>query len=141
MNSSAVRKQAYVDACVLIAAFQGDHDLSSKALAVLDDPDLDIVVSDYVRLEVLPKPTFHENKAEVEFMEEVFNAASDVISSDEGITRDAVTLAGRYDLSPVDALHVSCAIHAAVDELVTVEKPTKPMFSVTEVDVKSLRDA
>lgn len=31
-------KRAYIDASVLIDAFQGEENISNKALAVLDDP-------------------------------------------------------------------------------------------------------
>ena len=44
----------------------------------------------------------------------------------------------RYDLTPIDALHVSAAVIAGDDELVTGEKDTKPMFRVQEVKVVSL---
>jgi hypothetical protein len=47
-------------------------------------------------------------------------------------------LASRYDLTPIDALHVSAAVIAGVDEFVTGEKDTKPMFRVQEVKVVSL---
>ena len=40
--------------------------------------------------------------------------------------------------SGMDALHVAAAIEAKADELVTTEKPTKPMHRVKEVKVVSL---
>ena len=55
-------KRVYIDANVLIAAFQGEEQIAQRALRVLDDPALKLVISDYLRLEVLPKPTFHMEK-------------------------------------------------------------------------------
>lgn len=68
-------KRTYVDACVLISAFRGDEPSASAALAVLGDPARVFVVSDYLRLETLPKPTFHKNDAEVTFYSAFFHAA------------------------------------------------------------------
>jgi predicted nucleic acid-binding protein len=59
-------KRVYIDANVLIAAFQGEEHVAQRALRVLDDPDLKLVSSDYLRLEVLPKPTFHRRQEEIE---------------------------------------------------------------------------
>jgi predicted nucleic acid-binding protein len=96
------------------------------------------VVSDYLRLEALPKPTFHRNDAEVAFYSAFFEAAFESVTSRPDLTAQAITLAIRYDLTPIDALHVSAAITADVDELVTLEKPSKPMLRVTEVPVVSI---
>lgn len=51
-------KRTYIDANVIIAAFQGEESVARRALQVLDDPNRELVVSDYLKLEVLPKPTF-----------------------------------------------------------------------------------
>lgn len=131
-------KRTYVDANVLIDAFQGEESVSYRALAVLDDPDRTLVVSDYLRLEVLPKPTFHKNETEVAFMETVLQSARENVTTTPELTARAIGLASRYDLAPIDALHVSAAVIAGVDEMVTMEKKTKPMLKVKEVKVVSL---
>jgi len=131
-------KRTYVDANVLISAFRGDEPSASVALAILGDPARAFVVSDYLRLETLPKPTFHKNDAEVTFYSAFFDAAIESVGSQQALTEQAITLAIRYDLTLVDALHVSAAITADVDELVTLEKPSKPMLRVTEVPVVSI---
>jgi predicted nucleic acid-binding protein len=125
-------KRTYID------AFQGQESTSNKALGVLDDPDRSLVVSDYLRLEVLPKPTFHKNQTEIAFMETVLSSACENVPSTPRLAAMAIGLASRYDLTPIDALHVSAAVIAGVDELVTGEKDTKPMFRVQEVKVVSL---
>ncbi len=70
-------------------------------------------------------------------MKEIIEAAEEEISSSPQITQSALELAEKYNLSPMDALHVSSALVAGVDELVTMEKPTKPICRVKEVKVVS----
>lgn len=130
-------KRTYVDANILIAAFKGEGGAAQRALQVLDDPDSKLVVSDYVRLEVLPKPTFHNRQEEIGFMQAVLEDAENLSTSSE-LTGSAVTMASRYDLTPIDSLHVSASVVAAVDQLVTMEKPSKPMCKVNEVKVVSI---
>ena len=129
-------KRTYVDANILIAAFQGEENVAQRALSILDDPNRMLVVSDYLRLEVLPKPMFHKRQEEVQFMETVFEKAENWETSPK-LTRLSLELAAKYDIAPIDALHVGTAVVAGVDELVTLEKPTKPICKVKEVAVKS----
>lgn len=140
-ESSKTMKRTYLDAGVLIAAFQGKDETSCRALEVLDDPDRQLVVSDYLRLEVLPKPTFLKRTEEVEFMKEVLDNASQNVPTSPLLTEQAVELAGKYDMTPIDSLHVAAAAIAAVDELVTMEKPTKPICRVQEIKVTSLHSS
>lgn len=133
-------KRTYIDANVLIAAFQGEEPDSQRAFQVLDDPDRKLVVSDYLRLEVLPKPTFHKRKEEVEFMQTVLDQAEKVHSSSD-LSDKALEFAVKYDMTPIDSLHVGASSVAAVDELVTMEKPTKPICRVQEIIVKSLHSS
>ncbi len=131
-------KRTYIDANVLIAAFQGDEHISRRAMEVLDDPNRQLVVSDFLRLEVLPKPTFHNRTEEVQFMTSVLENAGESVPCDLVVTEKAILLASVYDLAPMDALHVSAAVTANVDEFVTLEKPTKPICRVSEISVRSL---
>ena len=130
-------KRIYIDANVLIAAFRGEEHVARRVLRALDDPDLKLVISDYLRLEVLPKPTFHRRQEEIDFMQEIFDGAENVNTSPE-LTRRALEFASKYDMSPIDALHVGAAAIAGVDELVTMEKHTKPICRVKEVNVVSI---
>ena len=132
-------KRTYVDSCLLIAAYQGKQEISADAMAVLDDPDRQFVVSSYVELEVLPKPQFNNRAEEVAFMREFFAAASVRVAPTQEIVEDAVALAAKYDLTPVDALHVSAAKAAKVDEFVTIEGGNKPLLRVQEANVVTLR--
>jgi hypothetical protein len=39
----------------------------------------------------------------------------------------------------MDALHIAAAKHAACEDFVTAEKPTKPLFRVTGIQVTTIR--
>jgi hypothetical protein len=40
----------------------------------------------------------------------------------------------------MDAIHVAHAVAAKVDEFVSAERPTKPMFRVQIIPISSIRD-
>lgn len=137
--------RTFIDSSVLISAFRGQGDLGENALAVLDEQNRDFVTSDFVRLEVLPKPICHKRQDEIQFYETFFDAVDDKKSAGETIhsSRNLVQVAQReaekYGLSAVDALHVAAAQSAGCHELITAEKSTKPFFNVTGVTVRSIR--
>lgn len=131
-------KRTYLDSGVLLAAFAAQGDVGAKALEVLDDPDRQLVVSDAVKLELLPKPIYEKRKDEVEFYHAVFEQAEclswrlDTLKNSQGV-------AEQHGIAAMDAIHVVTALDAGVDEFVTVEKSTKPMFRVTELRMQSIR--
>jgi len=129
--------RTYLDSGVLIAAWRGLEYQSNKAISVLDDSRRTFIVSDFIVLETIAKPTFNKFNDEVTFMRTIFNKAERIMSS-EKLTKKAVSIACKYDLTAIDALHISAAIMANVDEFITSEKQTKPMFKITELNVISL---
>ena len=134
------KTKTFVDANVLIAAYQGSDELCRKAMEIIDDPNREFIVSDYLKLEVIPKPTFHRFHEEIEFMQTFIDSASLQVSPKPSITALAITLACQYDLPPLDALHAGTAVESKADELVTLEKPEKPLCQVREIKVVSLRN-
>lgn len=136
----AMTKRTYIDTCLLIAAFKGEEELAKKALSVLDDPQRRLVVSDAVRLEALPKARYHQQEQEVAFYETVFSRAEN-IAWDASALRQAHTLAETHGVAAMDAIHLAHAIEAGVDEFVSAEKPSKPMFRVPSLVMRSIRDA
>ncbi len=70
-------------------------------------------------------------------MASILEAAATVPASPE-LTDHAVDLASKYDMTPIDALHISAALTAEVDEFITLERPAKPICQVQEVNVRSL---
>lgn len=129
--------RTYIDACILIAAFQGKKTISERALKLLDDPKRNLVVSDFLRLEVLPKPIYHKRQEEIEFMKLVLDNAEN-LKTTENMALAAIKLASKYDLAPIDALHIGAAFVGKVDEFVTLEKQDKPLCKVKEIKVISL---
>jgi len=131
-------KRTYLDSGVLLAAFAAQGAVGTKALEVLDDPDRQLVVSDAVKLELLPKPIYEKRKEEVEFYHAVFGQA-ECLSWCLATLQNSQGLAELHGIAAIDAIHVATALDAGVDELVTTEKSTKPMFRVTELRMKSIR--
>lgn len=130
----------YIDTCLLIAAFKGEGELGRKALSVLDDPDRDLVVSDAVRLEALPKARYHKQQQEVEFYEAVFSEAQNIAWNNAALLQ-AFIIAESHGVAAMDAIHVAHAEMAGVTEFISAEKPTKPMFRVQSIAMRSIRDA
>lgn len=135
-----LKKITYVDSGVLIAAFQGTAELSVTAMQILDDPEREFVVSDFVRLETIPKPSFYGYNDEAEFMRYYCENASYDIEVTKELTARALNLASAHDIAPIDALHVSAALQANADEFVTTEQSTKPMFRAKNLKITSLHN-
>jgi predicted nucleic acid-binding protein len=128
----------FVDSGVLIAGFRGTHAASAAAMAILGDPNRQFVSSDFVRLEVLPKPEFLKRHAETAFYQAFFDVTHLWVLSTPVLIRRALELASAHGLAAMDALHVAAAQFANVDELVTTEQPSKPMFRVSSPHVLSI---
>lgn len=130
--------RTFLDANVLIRAFRGVGKISERACAILDDADRVFVGSDILCLELLPKAQYHGQHAEEAFYDEFFQAAIQLVATTSDLVDSATDFARRYGLSAADALHVAAAIRAGAEELVTAEKPTKPLFRVIELRVVSI---
>ena len=131
-------KKTYVDSGVLINAFRGTTEVSLKAIQVLDDPLREFTSSPFVQLETLPKAIYNKQQEEAEFYEAFFAAVTDWASDLEQILKSAAHIARTYGLASMDALHIAAALSIKVDELVTTERTTKPMYRVTEVKIVSI---
>lgn len=130
-------KATFVDSGLLIAVAQGKDDVYEEALAVLDDPEREFVSSVYVKLEVLPNAVYMEREDQVEAYQEFFDSVSQWVPSSPGLSNRALDLAREHGLGAMDALHVAAA-EAEGAELVTTERPTRPMFRVSSTVVTSI---
>ncbi len=131
--------RTYIDSGILIAAARGSGQLAERALAVLGDTDRrEFVCSDYVRLEVVPKPAYHGRTLEVEFYEAYFSSVTVWAQFDVDHLRSAFDEACRAGLSSMDAIHVVVASRCQCDEFVTSEKPTKPIHRTALVRTVSI---
>ena len=71
--------RTFLDASVLIAAIRGAPIPIERALGVLNDPERVFIASDFVRLEVLPKPLYFRQQSEVDFYEAYFAMVADMV--------------------------------------------------------------
>jgi len=128
----------YIDSGVLIFAAQGTTDAAALALPFLADPNREYVTSDYVRLEVLPKATFHKRAAEVEFYNLFFTTTTRSIPTSEALLEYALEEACKTGIHGFDAVHIACAVFAGAEELITSEKTNRPMHRTKLVKVVSI---
>lgn len=131
--------RTFLDAGVLIAAVRGQPHVAARALAILDDPAREFVSSEFVKLEVLPKARYYQKTAEVEFYEAFFALVSHWAGPLADIVTAAQAEAARAGLSAIDALHVAAAVAAGADELVTTEKPARPLHRTRAIKVISIQ--
>jgi predicted nucleic acid-binding protein len=132
------KTKTFVDANILIAAWRGNAELLQKSMEIIEDIDREFIISDYLKLEVIPKPTFHGLHEEVQFMQTFIDSASIQVRATSSTTNQAIGLACQYGLSAMDALHAETAIEAKADVFFTIEKPTKPLSRVQEIKVVSI---
>ena len=131
----------YIDAGVLIAAARGSGSIAQRALSILDDPNREFVSSIFVKLEVLPKAVYHNNKAEADFYRAFFAAVLHWADSLDTISQTAFKEACYRGLSGMDALHVAAAASVAASELITTERPEKPIHRARSVRIISIWDS
>ena len=125
----------YVDSNVLINAASGEASLMDRALAIIEDTNRTFLWSNYLKLEVVPKPIFNGYPNQVDFFLNFFGVAQFIPSSD-ALIEDAQELAAKYDLAPMDAIHIACAKSAHAAEFLTFENPCKPFFNLPAATLK-----
>jgi predicted nucleic acid-binding protein len=133
------KTRTFIDAGVLIYAARGDHELSQRALAILDDPNRDYITSDFVRLEVVPKAIYNKRAEESAFYEVYFRFAAHIEKSSGQLVVEAQKEAEKAGLSAIDALHIAAARRAKCDEFITAEKQDKPLFRIENLNVLTIR--
>lgn len=133
--------RTFVDADVLIWAARGRESLSQAAMQKLAGASREFVGSDFLRLEVIPKAAFHRQIAETAFYERYFAAVVAWVEASPSLVTHAESLATRYGLSAVDALHVAAAKAAGAVELITAERPESPLFRVQDLLITSIRSS
>jgi predicted nucleic acid-binding protein len=129
----------FIDAGVLIAAARGSADVSAQAMAILDDPERTFASSEFIRLEVLPKPLFNRKSNEAEFYNSYFEAVSHWPDDIDAVVRHAYEMAVKFGLSALDALHVAAALNIGAEELITTEKRSKSLHRTTGILVRSIQ--
>jgi predicted nucleic acid-binding protein len=128
----------FVDAGVLIVAARGTHTKEAKAQAILGDASREFCATSFLELEVRPKAIWFPNNAEALYYETFFNAVSYWEEPSKNLVDKAFTLACDYGLGAIDALHAAAALELGVDEFITTEKKSKPLFRIPNLNVSEL---
>lgn len=128
----------YIDSGVLIFAAQATTANAALALRFIADPKREYVTSDYVRLEILPKATFHKRTAELKFYNEFFATTSRSIPPSAALEAYALEEACKTGIHGLDALHIACAVFAGAEEFITSENPNRPIHRTTLVKTISI---
>ncbi len=129
---------SFIDAGVLINAVRGTPDEILRIQELLDNPEVSFASSSYVQLEVFPKASFYGRNEECEFYEDFFESVRHWAPIGESLVQEALEVAFKSGLSALDALHVAAALAIGADELITSEKPTKPIHRVREIAVRTI---
>jgi predicted nucleic acid-binding protein len=125
------QRKTYIDSNVIINAVGGNNiDFTQKALNVLEDPSRSIMLSDYVKIETLPKMRYNKQERQVEFTEALFANADDYVNSSSEIVSLSENLASTYGLSAMDAFHAASAITGGADELGQTPMATDTKFAI-----------
>jgi len=81
-------KRVFFDANVIIAMFRGSNGIARKAFEIINDSEIQIVCSDALWLELMPKSLFNKNQEEVEFYQTIFDQ-SEYANWDLAVLNDA----------------------------------------------------
>lgn len=131
--------KTYVDSGILIAAARGNGRLSIRALEVLRESDArEFVSSDYIKMEVLPKPTYFGRDAEIKFYSAYFSTVTEWWNFDSAHLEAAFEEACRAGLQAYDAIHVTIAAMSGCEELITTEKPTAAIHRTSLIRIVSI---
>ena len=131
-------KRTYVDTGVLIAAARGSGRLFDRAFTILTDPNREFVSRDYVRFEIIPKPTYFSRESEIRFYEEFFSLAATWCPFNKSDLDAAFKEACLSGLGPLDSVHVVLAAQTGCEELVTSEKVEKSIHRTKLVKVVTI---
>ena len=128
--------RSFPDSGVLIDAARGLPPLDRAALNYLNDSRRFFLTSPLVRLEVLPKAAYHQLEKELAFYEAFFTYEQLEWCRDwEHMEELADRECRQYGLGALDGLHVAAAHLLGADELITTERPTKPIYRASLVRV------
>lgn len=130
----------FIDAGVLITASRGEEELSDKAIAILTSAEREFALSEFIKLEVLPKAIYYRQTDEAKFYQAFFSTVTYWANDIDQIIQDGYNIACKYGLAAMDALHLAAAISVGAEEFITTEKLTKPMYRVIDINVVSLFD-
>ena len=120
--------KVFLDANILIRLGHREPATEQAVAMLYALPRLELYTADLIRLEVIPKATFHQKRDEVTFYQMWFPRAIHVPITPVILAR-AEAIAIQYGLSALDAAH--CAVAESVGAtLLTQEKLDRPLHRV-----------
>jgi hypothetical protein len=131
--------RTYLDAGVLIVAARGQDHGARKAFAILNDSTRTFAASVFLQLEVVPKALSYQRQAEHAFYQDYFAAVRHWPESLEHVVQEAYRIAQEHGVAAMDALHVAAALAVQAEEVITTERPEKPMHRVSGIPVIALQ--
>lgn len=135
--------RSFPDSGVLIDAARGVPPTATIALGYLNNSShvRRFLTSAFVRLETIPKAHHARRVGELALYHSFFNNPHLEWCRDwAALEALADEVALRHGLGALDALHLAAAHLLGADELMTTERPTKPLYRNTLVEVVYLYD-
>ena len=86
----------------------------------------------------IPKSIYQRQIFEQDFYQIFFDSVKHWADNIVSIVPQAQTIAGKYGIAGMDALHIAAALSIGAEEFITTEKRTKPMFRVMGLQMISL---
>ncbi|MBD2438916.1 PIN domain-containing protein [Nostoc sp. FACHB-110] len=130
--------RTFIDAGVLIYAARSQGDIAEKALQILEDENREFASSIFLKLEVLPKAIYNQQKTEVKFYEAFFDEVSYWANDINSIIEIAYEESSKFGVGAMDALHIASAISVKATEFITNEKPEKSIHRTQSIKMISI---
>jgi predicted nucleic acid-binding protein len=130
--------KTFLDSGVLMTAWKSLE--KELAQLVIESSSRQLLTSEMVLLELLPKSIFFKRPEEIAFYEKIFSRC-DCDRVDNLLYASALDFARRYGLAVADAFNIASAVRLGADEFVTTELPGKALFRVKETRVVTLHAA
>lgn len=130
--------RTFIDAGVLIYAARSQGDMAEKALQILEDENREFASSIFLKLEVLPKAIYNQQRSEVKFYEAFFDEVSYWAEDINIIIETAYAESSKFGVGAMDTLHIASAISVGVTEFVTHEKPEISIHRIQSIKIISI---
>ncbi|MBD2336701.1 PIN domain-containing protein [Calothrix sp. FACHB-156] len=130
--------RTFIDAGVLIYAARSQGYIAEKALQILEDETREFASSIFLKLEVLPKAIYNQQKSEVKFYEAFFDEVTYWANDINTIIETAYEESSKFGVGAMDALHIASAISVGATEFITNEKLEKSIHRTQSIKMISI---
>jgi hypothetical protein len=130
MSRSTSTIRTFLDSGVLIAGFRASGEMFRRAFTILDDPNRIFISSDFIRLEIMTKPTFFRRPEETAYYERFFLSTTTWVGYSPDLFQRAYDIGCQFGLNALDALHIAAATLSQSQEFVTTERHNGPFSRI-----------